>query len=139
MLLFALQCRRLRVPGYGLAVLLTSIAAISDVMENLQLKKIFALVAAGDTDFGGIFEPLRFWMALKFLAITAFFLALAPFFWRSNWLGKMVVATAVLALIFWGMACFYQPEFWAGTFFRLTFLLFAGALIFGLTYKNKKD
>jgi len=139
MLLFAFQCKRLQGTGFGLPAILTLLAAFSDVMENMQLKKIFVQVAAGSNDFSEIFGPLRFWMALKFFAITAFFLALAPFLWRSNWIGKIVVATAALALFFLGMACFYKPEWWASAFFNMILLLFSGDFVFGLTYKNRKD
>ena len=137
MLLFALQCNYFWKKGFIWAILLTLLAALSDVMENAQLMKIFKLVAAGETDYSGIFETLRFWTALKFFSIGAFFLALAPFFWRSNWLGKVVVTTAALALGCWAMACFYQPEFWADVLFGMIFLLFAGAILLGLTFKTK--
>jgi hypothetical protein len=137
MILFALQCKKMGASGTLLAVSLTLIAAIGDVMENEQLMKIFQQVAIGDAGAPEIFDRLRFWMALKFFSIGAFFLALAPFFWRSNWLGKIVSILAALALISWALACFYRAEFWADALFNMIFLLFAGALIFGLTYKTQ--
>lgn len=138
MLLFALQCNYFWKKGFVWAMLLTLLAALSDVMENAQLMKIFKLVAGGETDYSDIFQSLRFWTALKFCSIGAFFLALAPFFWRSNWLGKIVVGTAALALCCWALACFYKPEFWADALFGMIFLLFAGAMIFGLTFKIRQ-
>jgi hypothetical protein len=135
MILFAVQCKRMGAARTLLAVSLTLIAAIGDVMENEQLIKIFHQVAIGGDDFAGIFDRLRFWMALKFFSIGAFFLVLSPFFWRSNVLGKIVGIAAVITMICWVLACFYRAEFWADALFSMIFLLFAGALIFGLTYK----
>lgn len=137
MILFALQCKRLGAERTLLAVSLTLIAAIGDVMENEQLIKIFHQVAIEGDDFTGIFDRLRFWMALKFFSIGAFFLVLSPFFWRSNVLGKIVGIVAVITMISWVLACFYRAEFWADALFSMIFLLFAGALIFGLTYKSQ--
>ncbi|MDO8366063.1 MAG: hypothetical protein Q7T20_04635 [Saprospiraceae bacterium] len=139
MLLFALQCKRLGAKGLVWAVLWTLMAAFSDVMENLQLMKIFNLVRTGGEDYSGIFWSLRFWMALKFFSIGAFFLALGPFFWKSNGLGKVVVVVAWMALVYWALACFLKPEFWADALFIMIFLAFAGAMIFGLTYRVRRD
>jgi hypothetical protein len=136
MILFALQCKQMGATNTLLAVSLTLIAAIGDVMENEQLMKIFDKVAIGNAIAPEIFDRLRFWMALKFFSLGAFFGALAPFFWRSNWLGKLVAILAVCSIISWALACFYQAEFWADALFSMIFLLFAGALIFGLTYKS---
>jgi hypothetical protein len=139
MILFALQCKRLGAVSTLLAVSLTLLAAIGDVMENEQLMKIFHQVAIGAVDYSGIFDRLRFWMALKFLSIGAFFLVLSPFFWRSNLLGKIVGIIAVLAVLCWALACFYKAEFWADALFNTIFLLFAGTMVFGLTYKNRPE
>jgi len=138
MLLFALQCKRLGAKYLIWAVLCTLTASFADVMENLQLMKIFNLVMTGQEDYSGIFGPLRFWMALKFFSLGAFFLVLGPFFWKSNGLGKGVVVIAAMAMAYWAMACFFKPEFWADALFIMIFLSFAGALLFGLTYKTRR-
>jgi len=139
MILFALQCKRMGASNTLLAVSLALLAAIGDVMENEQLMKIFDQVAIGNAGTPEIFGRLRFWMALKFFSIGAFFGVLAPFLWRSNWLGKIVSILAALALISWALACFYRAEFWADALFNMIFLLFAGALMFGLTYKTRPE
>ncbi len=137
MLFFALQCKRIGENQYWLAITFALLAAIADVMENGLLKEIFGLVADLKTDFSMYFSPLHFWTCLKFFSTGAYFLALAPFFWKANWLGKLVVLSATVSIIFWALASFWKPEYYADALFGMIFLAFLGAMIFGLTYKVK--
>ena len=137
MVFFALQCKKMGQQYPWIALVFGLLAALADVQENGQLKQIFSLVTVDQANFSAIFDPLRFWTALKFFSTGAFFLALAPFFWKANGLGKGVVSTAAAAIVCWTLACFYTPETWADLLFGMTFLTFVGAMVFGLTYQVK--
>lgn len=137
MLFFALQCKRIGEKHYWLAILFALLAAMADVMENGLLKEIFGLVAELKTDFSVYFSPLHFWTRLKFFSTGAYFLVLAPFFWKANWLGKLVVLSATVSIIFWVLASFYNLKYCTDALFWMIFLAFLGAMIFGLTYKAK--
>lgn len=138
LLLFGLQALRIQGGNYRWALVLPLIAAFADVRENLLLMQIFEQVSAGTSNYDGIFGPLKFWMSLKFLSIAAYFLGLWSFLWRANWLGKLELVIAALALWVGIIACFFIPENWAAWFFKLIFLSFVGAFVFGLTYKTQR-
>jgi len=139
MLFFALQCKHIGEKQYWLAIAFALLAAIADVMENGLLKGIFDLVADLKTDFSAFFSPLHFWTCLKFFSTGAYFLALTPFFWKANWLGKLVVLSATVSIVFWALAGFWKLAYSADALFGMIFLAFLGAMIFGLTYKVKGD
>lgn len=136
LLLFGFQALRIRGGNYRWVLVLPLIAAYADVRENLLLMQIFEQVSAGTSNYEGIFGSLKNWMTLKFFCIAAFFLGLWPFLWRANWLGKLELGIAAVALFLGIIACFFIPVNWAAWFFYAIFSSFVGAIVFGLTYKK---
>jgi hypothetical protein len=139
MVFFALICRKLGIKSHWQwAIGLALLGGVSDVFENLQLLQIFDGIAVGRADFSAIFGTLRLCTVLKFGAIAGFFLAMGPFFWRSNVLGKVVVVAASLALICWVLACFFTPAPFGDLLFLMIFLAFSGAMIWGLFWVDRE-
>lgn len=139
MVFFALIYKKLGLGSqWPLAIGLALLGGVSDVFENLQLLQIFDGVVVGRADFSAIFGTLRLCTVLKFGAIAGFFLAMGPFFWRSNILGKVVVVAASLALVCWVLACFVTPAPFGDLLFLMIFLAFAGAMIWGLFWVDRE-
>jgi hypothetical protein len=136
MLCFALQSRHLGQKSHWLGILFALLAALADVLENGQLRAIYAQIELGQRDFSEHFSALHFWTCLKFCSTGAYFLAFTAFFWKANWLGKIVVLAALGALLCWAGAVFMSPKTWADAMFGMIFLAFAGAMFFGLRYRG---
>lgn len=136
MLFFALICRQKGIKTAWLpAMAIALTAAFADVRENALLQQIFVKVCQDTPDYSGIFGPLRSWTLLKFGSIAAFFLLMGPFFWKSNWIGKLVVTAAGLSFFCLGMILLDSPAYWADRLFLMIFLAFSGAMVFGIRYQ----
>lgn len=115
--------------------LVSFIVLAADMLENVQLLGITALLAEGN--FGEHLRLLRFFTWLKWGGIVAVFLVLLPFFLRAGRFGK-VISGVVLSSLALGAAAFFRPGI-ANELFSLSVMAtFLMTITFCFTYARQE-
>jgi hypothetical protein len=120
---------------YYLPVLLSIVAPIFDVLENLQLLTIMRQM--GDGDFVSELPNLHFYTWMKWGVLVLIFLLLIPFFRTAGTFGRFLSIYAVVPLIL-GILAFLKPGLSNELFALSTVLMFFLMIIFSFTYRKNR-
>ena len=114
-----------------LPALLSIVAPIFDVLENLQLLSIMRQL--GDGVFVFELHYLSFYTWMKWGALALIFLLLIPFFRKAGTFGRFLSMVAVMPLVL-GIMAFLKPGLLNELFTLSTVLMFMLMIIFSFTY-----
>jgi len=118
---------------YYLPALLSVVAPIFDVLENLQLLSIMGQLGGGD--FVSELSYLRFYTWVKWGALALIFLLLIPFFRTVGKFGRFISIFAIVPLVL-GILAFLKPGLSNELFALSTVLMFVLLIIFTFTYSK---
>lgn len=118
---------------YYLPALLSVVAPIFDVLENLQLLSIMGQIGGGE--FVSELPYLRFYTWMKWGALALIFFLLVPFFRTAGTFGRFLSIIAVVPLVL-GILAFFKPGLLNELFALSTVLMFMLMIIFSFTYRK---
>ena len=120
---------------YYLPALLSILAPIFDIFENLQLLSIMGQIGSGE--FVSELTYLRFYTWMKWGALALIFSLLVPFFRTAGTFGRFLSIIAVVPLVL-GILSFLNPGLLNELFALSTVLMFMLMIIFSFTYRITK-
>jgi len=118
---------------YYLPALLSIVAPIFDVLENLQLLSIMEQVGGGD--FISELPYLRFYTWMKWGALALIFLLLIPFFRTAGTFGRFLSMYAFVPFVL-GIFAFLKPGLSNELFTLSIVLMFILMIIFSFTCRK---
>jgi len=118
-----------------LGAFMTFVILAGDVLENIQLLGITALLASGN--FDGQLRLLHLFTWLKWGGIVAVFLILLPFFSSMGRFGKVICGAVLLTLVL-SVAAFFRPGL-ANELFSLSVMaVFLMTIGFSFTFTRQE-
>lgn len=121
---------------YYLPALLSVVAPIFDVLENLQLLSIMGQI--GGIDFVSELPNLHFYTWMKWGALALIFLLLIPFFRTAGTFGRFLSTFAVVPFVL-GILAFFKPGLSTELFALSIVLMFILMIIFSFTCRNIRE
>ena len=118
---------------YYLAALLSIVAPIFDVLENLELLSIMTLLKGGD--FISQLRYLHFYTWIKWGALALIFLLLTPFFRSAGKFGRLISFVAAVPLLL-GILAFFDPGLMNELFALSIIAMFSLIIVFSFHYRE---